>query len=105
MMPSGSWYECLGMPRIEVQPEQLHTTAGAAATLAGELTEVRAQVLQFGRQAADAAGEPAAAAAASGCGQAWSAAAGDLSSAVAKLGSNADAAGAAYTATDANAIP
>jgi hypothetical protein len=93
------------MPRIEVQPEQLHTTAGAAATLAGELSEVRAQVLQFGRQAADAAGEPAAAAAASGCGQAWSAAAGDLSSAVARLGSNADAAGISYAATDANAIP
>lgn len=93
------------MPRIEVVPEQLHSAGGTAGEIAAELTELRGQVQTLGSQAAAASGEASAAGAAEDLGQGWAAALESLSQAVAGLGSNTDAAGTAYTATDTNAIP
>ena len=93
------------MPRIEVEPGQLHSAGGRQALLAEQIAALCARVEGAGGDAAAAAGEPAAAAAMTDCAIAWSASLGMLAQSVGGLAANVGAAGTAYAATDANAMP
>jgi hypothetical protein len=93
------------MPRVEVEPGQLHGAGGRQTTLAGQLAAIMGDLASAGDAASGAAGEPAAAAAIADCCAAWAASLGLLSDVVGSLGANVDAAGGAYASTDATAIP
>ena len=73
--------------------------------LAEQVAALCAQVEGAGGDAAAGAGEPAAAASMADCAIAWSASLGMLAQSVAGLAANVGAAGTAYAATDANAMP
>ena len=93
------------MPRIEVEPGQLHAAGGRQAALASQVASLTGSLEAAGDAAAGAAGEPGAAAAIADCCAAWSASLGMLADSVGGLASNLHAAGSAYAGTDANAIP
>jgi hypothetical protein len=93
------------MPRIEVEPGQLHSVSGRQLALANEVAGLCGTLEAAGGSAAGAAGEPVAAAAMADCAAAWSLSLQMLAQSVAGLGSNLGAAGAAYETTDATAMP
>jgi hypothetical protein len=93
------------MPRIEVEPGQLHTASGRQAALAEQVAGLCGRPEAAGNSAAGAAGEAAAAAAVADCAGAWSASLRMFSLSVAGLAGNVGAAGTAYVTTDTSAIP
>lgn len=90
--------------RIAVDTGLLFAAAGRSAGLASQVLGLRGQLDAVGTEAA-AAGAPDASQAMSACCQDWSATLGVLAERVAGTGTNLGAAGAAYTTTDATAIP
>jgi hypothetical protein len=93
------------MPRIEVDTGQLHSASGRQAALAEQVTSLCGALEAAGNAAAEAASEPYAAAAIADCAGAWSASLRMFSASVAGLATNVGAAGSAYSATDATAVP
>lgn len=93
------------MPRIEVEPGQLHAAGGRQTALAAQVAAMCGSLDAAGSAAAGAAGEPGAAAAIADCAAAWSASLAMLANAVGGLGANLGAAGTAYAQTDATAMP
>jgi hypothetical protein len=93
------------MPRIEVDTGQLHTASGRQTALAEQVAALCGALEAAGNTAAGAASEPYAAAAIADCAGAWSASLRMFSASVARLATNVGAAGSAYLATDASAIP
>jgi len=93
------------MPRIEVEPGQLHGASGRQQALAHQVTSLCGTLEAAGNAAAGAAGEPAAAAAIADCAGAWSASLQLFAQSVGGLAANVGAAGSAYATTDATAIP
>ena len=93
------------MPRIEVEPGQLHSAGGRQLALADQVAGLCATLESAGSSAADAAGEAVAAAAMADCAAAWSLSLQMLAQSVAGLGSNVGAAGDAYATTDATVMP
>jgi hypothetical protein len=93
------------MPRIEVEPGQLHAAGGRQQALAGEVATLTGRLEAAGDAAAGAAGEPGAAAAIADCCAAWSASLTMLAESVGGLAANLHSAGGAYAGTDSNAIP
>jgi hypothetical protein len=93
------------MPRIEVDPGQLHSAGGTQAALAAQIGSLCAGVQAAGDGAAVGAGEGVAMAAIMDCTGAWTAGLGMIAQSVGTLASNLGAAGSAYLGTDLNAIP
>lgn len=93
------------MPRIAVEPGQLHSAGGRQSALAEQIVAVCRPLEATAQSAAGAAGNPAVSAAISDCAVAWSTSLALLAGSVSGLGANLGAAGAAYTSTDANAMP
>jgi hypothetical protein len=93
------------VPRIEVEPGQLHTAGGRQSALAEQVAGLCGPLEAAGNSAAGAAGEPGAGAAPAACAGAWSASLRMFSQSVAGLAANVGAAGTAYATTDTNAIP
>jgi Excreted virulence factor EspC, type VII ESX diderm len=92
------------MPRIEVDPGQLHSAGGRQAALADQVAGLRGALEAAGASASGAAGDGAAAAAIADCAGAWSVSLGALAQSVGGLATNLGAAGSAYAQTDATAI-
>jgi hypothetical protein len=93
------------MPRIEVDPGQLHAAGGEQAALAAQIGSLCGAVEAAGDAAASAAGQAGAAAAIADCAGAWSMSLQLLAQSVGGLATNVDAAGGAYTGTDMTAMP
>ncbi len=93
------------MPRIEVDPGQLHSAGGTQAALAAQIGSLCGAVQAAGDAAAGGAGEGMAAAAIMDCTGAWTASLGMLAQSVGGLAANVGAAGGAYLGTDLNALP
>ena len=93
------------MARIAVETGQLHTAGQRQLALAEQVAAVCGPLEAAAQSAAGAAGEPAVSAAITDCAIAWSTSLALLSGSVSGLGGNVDAAGSAYTTTDANAMP
>jgi hypothetical protein len=92
------------MPRIEVEPGQLQAAGGRQAAVADHVAGLCGPLAAAGDAAAEAAGEPAAAAAIADCAGAWAVSLQMLSRSVSGLAANVGAAGSAYQLTDATAI-
>ena len=90
------------MPRIEVEPGQLHAGAGRQQIVSASVLEAAGRLQSAGRSAAEAAGEAGAAGAIAGWATTWATSLASLGGAV---GANLGTAGEAYTVTDATAIP
>ena len=90
--------------RFEVAPQALYEQAPAIDREGGQLAELAGEVQSLAG-VAGATGSPEAAAALEGFTRTWSASVLLLADIVAALGAATDQAGAAYTATDAGAIP
>jgi hypothetical protein len=93
------------MPRIEVEPGQLHSASGRQAALASQVSGLCGPLEAAGSSAAGGAGEGVAAAAIADCAMAWSLSLQMLAQSVSGLSSNVGAAGSAYAMTDAAAMP
>jgi hypothetical protein len=93
------------LPRFEVQPQELFTASGRQNALAGEVAGLCGRVESAGQSAADAAGEPAAAAAIADYAMAWSLSMKMLSGSLGALANNVGTAGSAYQATDNGVMP
>jgi hypothetical protein len=93
------------MPRIEVEPGQLHGASGRQLALAGQVAGLCGTLEAAGDAAAGAAGQPVAAAAIADCAGAWSVSLQMFAESVAGLATNVGAAGSAYETTDAGAMP
>jgi hypothetical protein len=92
------------MPRIEVDPGQLHAAGGRQAAVAQHVAGLCGTLGAAGDAAAGAASEPGAAAAMAGCAGAWTVSLGMLAQSVGGLAANVGAAGDAYVLTDTTAI-
>jgi hypothetical protein len=92
------------MPRIEVDPGQLHAAGGRQAAVAQHVAGLCGTLSAAGESAAGAASEPGAAAAIADCAGAWTLSLGMLAESVSGLATNVGAAGSAYALTDATAI-
>jgi hypothetical protein len=93
------------MPRIEVDPGQLHSASGHQLALADQVAGLCGSLAAAGNAAAGAAGNPAAAGAIADCAGAWSVSLLVLADSIAGIAGNVGAAGSAYATTDATAIP
>jgi hypothetical protein len=93
------------MPRIEVDPGQLHGASARQAGLAGQVMALSGSIQATGSTAAGAAGQAGAGAAISDFAAAWSLSLQMLADSVGGLGGNLGAAGDAYAGTDANSVP
>jgi hypothetical protein len=90
--------------QLEVQPQALTGQAPVLGRQGGQLTELAGQLRGLAG-VAGATGSPEAAAALEGFARTWSASLLLLADTVAALGASTGAAAAAYTATDAGAMP
>jgi uncharacterized protein YukE len=93
------------MPRIEVDPGQLHSASARQAALASEITAIGSRIQSTGAAAAGGAGEPAASAAISDFASAWSLSMGMLAQSLSGVAGNVSAAGTAYATTDMSVMP
>jgi hypothetical protein len=92
------------MPRIEVDPGQLHAAGGRQAAVASQVAGLCGTLRAAGDSAAGAASEPGAAAAIADCAGAWTISLQLLAQSVGGLAANVGAAGNAYQLTDTTAI-
>jgi hypothetical protein len=92
------------MPRIEVDPGQLHAAGGRQAAVAQHVASLCGTLTAAGDAAAGAASEPGAAAAIADCAGAWTVSLQLLAQSVGGLAANVGAAGDAYRLTDTTAI-
>jgi hypothetical protein len=93
------------LPRIEVEPGQLHSASGRQAALADQVAGLAGRLDGIGADAASAAGEQVAGAAIADFSMAWAWSLQALAQSVGGLAANVGAAGTAYAATDATALP
>jgi hypothetical protein len=92
------------MPRIEVDPGQLHAAGGRQEAVAQQVASVCGTLSAAGDAAAGAASEPGAAAAIADCAGAWTLSLQMLAQSVGGLATNVGAAGGAYQLTDTTAM-
>jgi hypothetical protein len=93
------------MPQIEVQTGALSAASARQQATGGSLRDLAGLLQATGHQAAAAAGDPAAADAASQCGTAIGSAVAALGDVVGSHAGNLACAASAYSGTDAGAIP
>ena len=93
------------MSRFEVETSQLTGAGAGHASVAGDLTALGTQVSDHAGAASAAIGDPHAGGILADTGSAWSASLTGLADAVARLGTNLDAAARAYAEVDEQAMP
>jgi hypothetical protein len=93
------------MYRFEVDTGQLAGAGGHQHATAAQVAEVSSRMAATAGSAAGAAGDPGLAGALEGLAQSWSYGFASLASSIDGLAVNLESASAAYTVTDANAMP
>ncbi len=93
------------MSRFEVETSQLTGAGAGHAALAGDVSGLGIQAGDHAGAASAAIGDPHAAGILADAGDAWAASLAGLADAVSRLGTNLEAAAAAYAQVDENVMP